>query len=356
MARIKADVRREEILRATCREVIARGFASTRVGDVAAALGVSTGLVFYHFTNKETLLGEAFRYAAGEDLDRLSATAAGDGSAAQRLDRILQLYSPAGSSEAWLLWIDAWGQALRSPELAEVSRQLDLRWKQTLAAVIREGVAAGEFTCPDPDAAAWRLTALLDGLGVQVTVHRSVPTTRLVDWVRSAAAAELSVDPATLAEPADRRCRSEPLIVGRRSTPRRCRTPAGGSERGNDPRRLAMAVQLQVVFDAADPPPWPRSGEAVGYRRRTRPAGSTAGEAGGGQRPAAGGVGQLRLAGRSRRRRAAAVLPARPEPKTAKNRVHLDLSVSGGRGTPMEEAPRQRRRRGRALSPPGRPG
>jgi AcrR family transcriptional regulator len=225
MARIKADVRREEILRATCREVITRGFASTRVGDVAAALGVSTGLVFYHFTNKETLLGEAFRHAASEDLDRLSATATGGGSAAQRLDRILQLYSPAGasgdrsgtdertaastsareasvgSSEAWLLWIDAWGQALRSPELAEVSRQLDLCWKQTLAAVIREGVAAGEFTCPDPDAAAWRLTALLDGLGVQVTVHRSVPTARLADWVRAAAAAELSVDPATLAGP-----------------------------------------------------------------------------------------------------------------------------------------------------------
>ena len=26
-----------------------------------------------------------------------------------------------------------------------------------------------------------------------------------------------------------------------------------------------------------------------------------------------------------------------PEPKTAKNRVHLDLSVGGGRGTPPEE-------------------
>ena len=148
MARIKADVRREEILRATCREVIARGFASTRVGDVAAALGVSTGLVFYHFTNKETLLGEAFRYAASEDLDRLSATAAGEGSAAQRLDRILRLYSPAGSSEAWLLWIDAWGQALRSPELAEVSRQLDLRWKQTLATVIREGSRPASSPAP----------------------------------------------------------------------------------------------------------------------------------------------------------------------------------------------------------------
>src|SRR4029450_3789542 len=109
VARIKADVRREEILRATCREVTARGFASTRVADVAAALWVSTGLAFYHFTNKEALLGEAFRYAAGEDLERLSATAAGDGTAARRLDRILRLYSPAGSSEAWLLWVDAWG-------------------------------------------------------------------------------------------------------------------------------------------------------------------------------------------------------------------------------------------------------
>jgi AcrR family transcriptional regulator len=198
VARIKADVRRDEILRATCREVIARGFASTRVGDVAAALGVSSGLVFYHFASKENLLGEAFRHAAEEHLDGLAATAAGGGSALERLDRILRLYFPAGSSEAWVLWIDAWSQALRDPELAKISRQLDLRWKQTMAAVIAEGVATDEFACPDPEATAWRLTALLDGLGVQVTVHRTTPNGRLLDWVRAAAAAELGVDPAAL--------------------------------------------------------------------------------------------------------------------------------------------------------------
>jgi AcrR family transcriptional regulator len=198
VARIKADVRRDEILRATCREVIARGFASTRVGDVAAALGVSSGLVFYHFASKENLLGEAFRHAAEEHLDGLAATAAGGGSALERLDRILRLYFPAGSSEAWVLWIDAWSQALRDPELAKISRQLDLRWKQTMAAVIAEGVATGEFACLDPEATAWRLTALLDGLGVQVTVHRTTPNGRLLDWVRAAAAAELGVDPAAL--------------------------------------------------------------------------------------------------------------------------------------------------------------
>jgi AcrR family transcriptional regulator len=195
VARIKADVRREEILRATCREVRARGFASTRVGDVAASLGVSSGLVFYHFASKDNLLSEAFRYAAQTDLDQLAVAVAGNGPALDRLDRVFRLYSPGGS-DAWVMWIDAWSQALRSPELQRVSRELDLRWKETIARVIADGVAAAEFTCPDPSAAAWRLAALLDGLAVQVTVHTGVLSRQqLLDWVRIAAAAELGLAP-----------------------------------------------------------------------------------------------------------------------------------------------------------------
>jgi AcrR family transcriptional regulator len=195
VARIKADVRREEILRATCREVRARGFASTRVGDVAASLGVSSGLVFYHFASKDNLLSEAFRYAAQTDLDQLAVAVAGDGPALDRLDRVFRLYSPGGS-DAWVMWIDAWSQALRSPELRRVSRELDLRWKETIARVIADGVAAAEFTCPDPSGAAWRLAALLDGLAIQVTVHTGVLSRQqLLDWVRIAAAAELGLAP-----------------------------------------------------------------------------------------------------------------------------------------------------------------
>ena len=59
---------------------------------------------------------------------------------------------------------------------------------------MREGVAADEFRCPDPEATAWRLTALLDGLGLQVTVHEGLLTRRqLLDYVRTAAARELGV-------------------------------------------------------------------------------------------------------------------------------------------------------------------
>ena len=199
MARRKVEVRRDEILRATCDEVAKRGFAHTRAADVAANLGVSTGLIFYHFDSKDTLLSAAFAYAAERDLERLDAAAAGTGSALRRLARILTMYGPEGIGAGWALWIDAWAAALRSPEMAEVSQRLDVRWKETVAEVIRQGVESGEMTCTDPSGAAWRITALIDGLAVQTTVHEGVLAKRTITtWVRALAAAELGVEPGDL--------------------------------------------------------------------------------------------------------------------------------------------------------------
>ena len=193
------DVRRAEILRATVQEIERRGFAGTRVADVAQALQVSAALIFYHFDSKDDLLSAAFAHAAEHDLSRLSDAAAADAPAAERLRRILRLYAPVGSSPGGTLWIDSWSAALREPRLRAVSRRLDVRWKDAVAAVITDGVAAGELTCSDPQGAAWRITALLDGLAVQVTVHRGVLSRRRMhDWVSAAAAAELGLDPAAL--------------------------------------------------------------------------------------------------------------------------------------------------------------
>jgi AcrR family transcriptional regulator len=195
VARLTVDDRREEILRATVAQIAERGVAAIRVADVATALGVSTALVFYHFRSKDRLVAEAFAYAARRDLDRLAQVAGSGGSARQRLVRALRLYHPSGSAApGWRLWIDGWSAALREPELRRVCRRLDLRWRDTIAGLITEGVAAGEFDCPDPEAAAWRITALIDGLSVQTTVHRGVLTRRKAEaWAYDQAARELGV-------------------------------------------------------------------------------------------------------------------------------------------------------------------
>ena len=188
------EERRNEILETTCQVVVERGFAATRVADVANKLGVSTGLIHYHFDTKDELLAEALAYAARADLARLEAEVAEGDSPLDKLNRVFLLYSPAEAEPGWMLWIDSWGEALRNPALKKISQRLDDAWQTVLEDVIVEGVKEGTFTCPDPHATAWRLAAMLDGLGLQVTVHEDVVSRdELLAWVRQAACVELGL-------------------------------------------------------------------------------------------------------------------------------------------------------------------
>lgn len=198
MARRRVDVRREEILAAAVAEVTRRGFAQTRVGDVAKALGVSTALVFYHFDSKERLLAAALDHAVARDLQRLARAMDRPGTASQRLRRVLTLYAPQGPAPGWTLWVDAWAEGLRNPELRAHCRTLDRQWTDAIAVIIVEGVDAGIFVCPDPESAARRITALIDGLSVQATVHRRLSRTLLTAWTREFTAGQLGVAPETL--------------------------------------------------------------------------------------------------------------------------------------------------------------
>ncbi|WP_329216674.1 TetR/AcrR family transcriptional regulator [Streptomyces microflavus] len=201
MARVRLNVaeRREELLRATVEQIEIRGASSVRIADVASALGVSNALVLYHFSTKEKLVAAAFAYAAEADLAHLRKLLARRTSAVRRLRAAVRWYAPTGQAKGWRLWIEGWAASLREPALREVAGDLDQRWKAELAEVIEEGAAAGEFRSEDPESAAWRLTALLDGLAVQMTSYAG-PLSRatMLRWTDDALARELGIDHAAL--------------------------------------------------------------------------------------------------------------------------------------------------------------
>ncbi|WP_030346835.1 TetR/AcrR family transcriptional regulator [Streptomyces sp. NRRL S-1022] len=203
MARVRLSVaeRREELLRAAIGQIEARGVAAVRIADVAAALGVSNALVLYHFSTKEKLVAAAFGYAAEDDLAHLRKVVGRRTTALRRLRAAVRWYAPTGQAKGWRLWIEGWAVALREPALREVTRELDKAWKAAIAEVIAEGVTAGEFACADPAGTALRLTALLDGLAVQLTSYPgAVARSRAQEWVDDALARELGLDRKTLTE------------------------------------------------------------------------------------------------------------------------------------------------------------
>lgn len=193
MGRQKVEVRREEILAATVKEIEASGMASLRVADVAAALGVSSGLVFYHFETKDALLVAALEFAVERDLERLDKALTKGRTPTDRLARILASYGPTGSAPGWTIWIDAWANALREPTLRRSLRRMDERWCGALESAIGEGAASGEFDCPDPAASVARIGALLDGLTVAVLVYGTVTRKQLRAWVLEATATEVGI-------------------------------------------------------------------------------------------------------------------------------------------------------------------
>lgn len=205
MKKQTVEERRQEILEVTCEVVIERGFAGTRISDVAKRLEVSSSLIHYHFDSKEQLLAEAFAHYARKDLAEMEAEVRSAPSAIARLEATIENYVPEGSDDVeWMLWIDGWGEALRNPMMRKISQELDEQSAELLERVISGGVESGEFTCADPRAAAMRLTALVDGLAVQFAAHDGMmDRDRLIHHVRTLAAFEVGIAPDSFAAEVD---------------------------------------------------------------------------------------------------------------------------------------------------------
>ena len=192
--RISAGERRQQILAAAHRVTLERGLHDVWVIDVAAELDVSSALIHYHFATKDDLIEAMLRDTAEVEVASVRTSLARHPQPQDRLERAIEAYLPSTRTDpSWVLWVDVWGEALRHTTLRRISEELDAAWVELIAEIIGDGVATGVFRCADPVASAWRLCALLDGLGLQVVLHQTTMTrSQMHKHVRHAASLELA--------------------------------------------------------------------------------------------------------------------------------------------------------------------
>jgi AcrR family transcriptional regulator len=175
--------RRAAIVDAALAVAIRKGFGGTTVRDVAAELGCSSGLIHHYFASMDEVLAAAFEVSAGHDLNTTQAAVAAAATPIERLTAFFASYSRTDNDWAFQLWLDAWAQAARQPILGATSRRLNVAWQQLLRQIIIDGVDAGEFRCTDPEATAWRVVSMIDGLALQTVAHGAViPDEAILDW------------------------------------------------------------------------------------------------------------------------------------------------------------------------------
>lgn len=197
------DDRRGQMLAAAAELIAERGFAQTRIADVAQRVGASPGLVVYYFETKDKLLTEALRYSESSFYVAAEALLHSKATLAQRLESLVELTFESKSKSdfagSWGLWFDLWTQAFRHPQVALDRRELDDQWRSLIERVVRSGVADGEIAEVDAEEFAVSWAAYLDGLAVQVALDDPhVDIQRATRLALRFAARELA-----LADPAD---------------------------------------------------------------------------------------------------------------------------------------------------------
>jgi AcrR family transcriptional regulator len=173
-----AESRREQMLRAALEVIAERGYADTRIADVAERIGISPALVIYYFKTKDQLLTESIRYLDNiwyADGQRRMAELP---TAAARIEEIVAMSClPEADAEprsSWTLWLDFWTLAARNPEVAGLRQRDDERWRDMISSLVTDGQQAGEFRVVDADNFAILLCSLLDGLAIQIALDDPV--------------------------------------------------------------------------------------------------------------------------------------------------------------------------------------
>jgi AcrR family transcriptional regulator len=144
---LRAAERRAAIVEAAFDEFTARGFAATRLDDVAKRAGVAKGTIYLHFADKDALFQELLRTALLPLIEKLNAPPAPGTSARAMLENFAEIFvrEVTLTKRADLLRLLI-TEGPRFPALAEFHyREVVQRGLSAMRSVIGYGIARGEI-------------------------------------------------------------------------------------------------------------------------------------------------------------------------------------------------------------------
>jgi AcrR family transcriptional regulator len=160
----RKDARPKELLASAMELFVERGFASTRLEDVARRAGVSKGTLYLYYANKEDLFKAVVRQTILPMIDDAETSVAEfDGHSAELLRHvILSWWVRIGSTKASGISKLILAEADNFPELARFyQEEVMTRRMRMISNMLERGVRRGEFRAVDVSQTAQVLIAPL---------------------------------------------------------------------------------------------------------------------------------------------------------------------------------------------------
>jgi AcrR family transcriptional regulator len=143
----RAAERRAAIVEAALEEFIARGFAATRLDDIAKRAGVAKGTIYLHFKDKESMFEELVRTVIVPVVERLTSLPPPSGSVRDLIEAFIGYFlkEVTNSKRGDLVRLIV-AEGPRFPAVADFYyREVVARGIAGMSALIKQGVARGEI-------------------------------------------------------------------------------------------------------------------------------------------------------------------------------------------------------------------
>jgi TetR/AcrR family transcriptional regulator len=148
------SARRLEILKSAAAAFRRRGYHGASVGEIARALRMTKGNLYYYFRDKEEILYVLHDWSLDLLLERLREVEKSEAPAAQKLRQLVQSFAQMIIDELHGTALTMDLQALSPARLRKVIAKRD-RFDRGLRDIVREGMDAGAFARGDPKLAAF---------------------------------------------------------------------------------------------------------------------------------------------------------------------------------------------------------
>ncbi|WP_300111239.1 TetR family transcriptional regulator C-terminal domain-containing protein [Sphingobium sp.] len=168
------DVRRQALIDATARCLAEKGIGGTSVRAICARAGVSSGLLTHYFPGVDALILATYvdvgaRVSAA--LDAAIASAGNDPRDRLRACLLANLRPPVLDPDLLATWIAFWSLVTSDPAIAAVHADVYRGTRHQLETLL--GEAAPQLSQAQKRIAAISLTALVDGLWLELCLDRS---------------------------------------------------------------------------------------------------------------------------------------------------------------------------------------
>ena len=181
--KVITDARRREIMKVASRLFLDRGFDLVRISDIAEAAGISQGLTYRYFSDKQELMLSLVEEGIQEVSLVLRLQEKATGSAKARLHKFVELMlnSIYANPERQQIVL----QGIRFPgKIKDRVEALMNEMEATVLALIAAAQAEGSIAGDDPRTLSFLLLSALLGIGSGVATFGVAEPSRLPTWTQ----------------------------------------------------------------------------------------------------------------------------------------------------------------------------